>query len=124
MGTLTLLIPPNANFKIVKFVKSQEWKQRMMEFNNVFIEHRTALLQLLSIRMARGVDDLHTKMDALLAQAFNTNQEWEKRVQKRLRQYGSLDSWITDLPKIQLLILVFSGIRTRSRKVKKSGSVA
>jgi hypothetical protein len=75
-----------------------------MDFNNVFIEHRTALLQLLSIRMARGVDDLHHKMDALLAHAFNTNQDWEKRVQKRLRQYGSLDSWISDLPKVQKLL--------------------
>ncbi|RXW24392.1 hypothetical protein EST38_g1492 [Candolleomyces aberdarensis] len=90
--------------RLVKFVKSQEWKQRIMDFNNIFIEHRTVLLQLLSIRTARGVDDLHTKMDVLLSHAFNANQEWEKRVQKRLRQYGSLDSWISDMPKIQRLL--------------------
>ncbi|KAJ2917119.1 hypothetical protein MD484_g3313, partial [Candolleomyces efflorescens] len=90
--------------RLVKFVKSQEWKQRMMDFNDTFIQHRSALLQLLSIRMARGVDDLHQKMDALLTHAFSNNQDWEKRVQKRLRQYGSLDSWISDVPKVQKLL--------------------
>ncbi|RXW20791.1 hypothetical protein EST38_g5070 [Candolleomyces aberdarensis] len=90
--------------KLVKLYKSQEWKLRIMDFNHIFIEHRTSLLQLLSIKMARGVDDLLTKMDVLLSHAFNANQEWEKRVQERLRQYGSLDSWISDMPKVQKLM--------------------
>lgn len=75
-----------------------------MEFNDTFIGHRIALMQLLSIRMAQGVDDLHVKMDVLLTHAFNANQEWEKKIQKRLRQYGSLDSWITDMSKVQRLL--------------------
>jgi hypothetical protein len=93
-----------AKFRTVKFVKSQEWKQRMMEFNNMFIEHRAALVQLLSVRMARGIDDLHTKMNSLLSQAFNANQEWEKTLQRLLRQYAPLHSWIDDMPKVQELL--------------------
>jgi hypothetical protein len=77
------------------------------EFNQTFTNHRIALTQALSLRTARGVDDLNTKMDSLLASIF-AQTEAERKLQQQIRVYGTTtDKWIQDPDKLQKLYQIF-----------------
>ncbi|KAG2011262.1 hypothetical protein CC2G_011403 [Coprinopsis cinerea AmutBmut pab1-1] len=90
--------------KLAKFLKSQEWKGVMTEYSQTFINHRTNLHTILSLRITRAVDNLGAKMKILIAQAFTPQRDWEKNLQKKLKEYGPKENWIHNTEKVKELI--------------------
>ncbi|KAG2011263.1 hypothetical protein CC2G_011404 [Coprinopsis cinerea AmutBmut pab1-1] len=89
--------------RLVKFLKAPEWKAVMVEFTQIFINHRINLQTTVSLRIARTVDDIGSKMKILIAHAFTPQHSWEKNLRAKLKEFGPRENWINDVDKVKAL---------------------
>ena len=89
----------------MKFCKSGEWKERMLEYVQTFNTFRLTLQQTLQIRVALGVDDLNAKMNVVLTRLFDTRYDWEKKLLDRTKKLGNSSRWINNPKILQQLVL-------------------
>ncbi|KAF8159290.1 hypothetical protein B0H34DRAFT_702908 [Crassisporium funariophilum] len=92
--------------RFVKFWKAHDWKDRMLWYIDEFNKYRILLQQTLSIHIASGVNDLVSKMDAVLTRLFVPQHDWEKDLVDHTRQLGDPSGWIRDTTTLQNLAIV------------------
>ncbi|KJA23767.1 hypothetical protein HYPSUDRAFT_66143 [Hypholoma sublateritium FD-334 SS-4] len=93
--------------RIVKFWKSLDWKERIMNHISLFEKYRILLQQTLSVQVASDVNSLVNKMDTLLLRLFAPKADWEKDVATRTRQLTKAresKELINDTASLQTLI--------------------
>jgi hypothetical protein len=91
----------------VKFYKAKDWKEKILEFIEIFDKDRILLHQALALQVASDVNDLVSKMDLLLHRLFSPQEPWEFEVTAKLRELrtaGNAD-WLNDSNTVKSLAI-------------------
>jgi hypothetical protein len=100
---------------VVKYFKAQSWKERLLDIAQRFDTHRKDIQSALSMRIAVGVDDMASKLDAIMTSHFEHRSSWEKRIESQIDKYGSRAECIGDDIKLQRLVALSEDFAIGSR---------
>ncbi|PPQ69974.1 hypothetical protein CVT24_003678 [Panaeolus cyanescens] len=91
--------------KLVKFFKSDEWKQRMNAYVQTFTDHKIHIQTLLAFQTQRGIHDLSSKLQVLLDTLFKPGDD-EQNLVTQARTLGHPRVWLRDDTRIERLLTI------------------
>jgi hypothetical protein len=92
---LSLIHRSRTEFIAANYFKAQSLKERLLNFAQRFDTHRKHIQSALSVRIAVGMENMVSKLDAIMTSHFE-HRSWEKRLGLQIDTYGSRAECIED----------------------------
>ncbi|TFK23223.1 hypothetical protein FA15DRAFT_705679 [Coprinopsis marcescibilis] len=90
--------------RIVRALKSIEWKDCLTKLNQDFVALQSALQSALAVDALRDRAESNRKLELLVTRALTPQQEWEKGLQMRVKELGPTSGWMDKAEEVQKLI--------------------